>query len=108
MVMEIVLFISPLLLAILGLIIRSGKASFLIAGYNTSSKEEKDKYDEKALCRFVGNLLLVLAVIHLAIAIWKVLNFDYFNYVLGIGFTLFIVVTIAAVIYMNTGNRFKK
>lgn len=31
-----------------------GKGSFLIAGYNTSSPEQKAMYDEKKLCRVMG------------------------------------------------------
>ena len=42
--MEILMFIVPLILAILGALIRFGKATFLISGYNTSSKQEKEKY----------------------------------------------------------------
>ena len=106
--MEISLFIAPLIVAILGIAIRSGKASFLIAGYNTSSKEEKDKYDEKALCKFIGNLLLVLAGIFLLVAVAKVLNLSHFIQIMIAAYTLCPVVTIAAVIYLNTGNRFKK
>lgn len=58
-----------------GAIVRFGKASWIITGYNTSSKEEKPKYD---------------------------------GAVLGVGWTLYVVVIIGAVIYANTGNRFKK
>ena len=32
----------------------TGHGSSLIAGYNTASKEEKAKYDEKKLCRTFG------------------------------------------------------
>ena len=38
-----------------------GKGAFLIAGYNTASQKEKAKYDEKALCRFMGKLMFALA-----------------------------------------------
>lgn len=106
--MEMSIFITPLILAILGVIIRLGKASFLISGYNTSSKCEKEKYDEKALCKFIGNLLFTLAGICLFIGIVKVLNFAYFSYIAIIGSILFVLVTIISVIYMNTGNKFKK
>ena len=37
---------------ILGVILSMGKCSFLIAGYNMMSKEQKKQYDERALCRF--------------------------------------------------------
>ncbi len=45
-------FIFVALFVILGIIFLCGKGSFLIAGYNTASKVEKEKIDEKQLCRF--------------------------------------------------------
>lgn len=35
-------------MGILTVVLLMGKGSFLIAGYNTSSKEEKQEYDEKS------------------------------------------------------------
>lgn len=107
-IMHITNLMVALFLAILGGIIRWGRASWLIAGYNTSPKEEKDKYDEKALCNFVGNLLFILASIYFFIAITKFLNFPDFKLIMLTGIALFIVIAISAVIYMNTGDRFKK
>jgi len=81
-----------------------GKGAFLIAGYNTMSREEKGRYDEKALCRFAGRLLvavtfclcLLLAGVHFEI-IWLL-------YCGGILIPIFI---LSAMIYANTGNRFR-
>ena len=96
---------SILLLAILGLILRAGKGAFLIAGYNTASKEEKEKTDERKLCKAVGNLLLILAACWIlptiGMATGKMLLF-------WVGFTLSLVVCIIGVVYMNTGDRFRK
>lgn len=44
-----------------GTVFSLGKGAFLIAGYNTAPKREKEKYDEKALCRFMGKLMFALA-----------------------------------------------
>lgn len=46
---------------ILGIMFLCGKGSFLIAGYNTASKAEKEKIDEKKLCRYVGKLMFAFA-----------------------------------------------
>ena len=43
-------------------ILLSGHGAWLIAGYNTASKEEKEKYDSKKLCRAVGTFMLLPAV----------------------------------------------
>jgi len=50
------------LFALLTIILLSGRGAFLIAGYNTSSTEEKAKYDEKKLCRVTGIGLLVITI----------------------------------------------
>lgn len=50
------------LLGVLSVILLTGHGAFLIAGYNTSSPEERAKYDAKKLCRTIGvTLLLVTA-----------------------------------------------
>lgn len=100
--------LTALFLAGLGAIIKFAKASWLISGYNTSSKEEKAKYDEEALCNFVGNLLFVLGGIIFLIGAAALLELPYFNVILSVGWALFTIITVAAVIYMNTGSRFKK
>lgn len=59
-----------LVMSVLGL---CGKGSFLVAGYNTASKKEKARYDEKKLCRIMGIGMLVIAII---LAICAVYEFD--------------------------------
>ena len=54
---------------ILGVILSMGKCSFLIAGYNMMSKEQKKQYDERALCRFMGKLMCCLAF---AMLLWLI------------------------------------
>lgn len=49
-----VAWIFVVILAIISLAIFTGKATFLIAGYNTANKEEKSKYNIKALSKVVG------------------------------------------------------
>lgn len=34
----------------------------MISGYNTASKEEKAKYDEKKVCKATGGVCLVVAI----------------------------------------------
>ncbi|SDN85546.1 DUF3784 domain-containing protein [Acetanaerobacterium elongatum] len=57
-----ILYIVLALLAILSIILLTGHGAFLIAGYNTSSSEEKAKYDTKKLCRTVGVMLLLITI----------------------------------------------
>ena len=58
-------------MGLLSLLLISGKGSWLIAGYNTASKKEKAKYDEKLLCKVVGVGLLVIAAAILFMAIFE-------------------------------------
>ena len=51
--MWVVNIVIALMFLLLGTVFMRGKGAFLIVGYNTSSKEEKAKYDEKALCRYI-------------------------------------------------------
>ena len=57
----IVLIIVAALLVIMGILIIIGKGDKLIAGYNTTSKEEKAQYNIKRLRGIIGGLLIVLA-----------------------------------------------
>ena len=61
----IVLILIAALLVIMGVIILLGKGDNLIAGYNTASKEEREKYDIKKVRRLIGGLLIVLAPVML-------------------------------------------
>lgn len=94
-----------LLFLLLGLVFSRGKGAFLIAGYNTASKAERAKYDEKALCCFMGKLMFALAGAWAPIALSALLDR---MWLLWLGLGLFLAVCLGGVIYMNTGNRFRK
>ncbi len=90
---------------LIGVLFRKGKGAFLIAGYNTAPAWEKDRYDEKALCRFMGTFMFILA------ACWAVVaaaDLFHSNVLRWAGFALFLAAVTAGVVYANTGNRFKK
>lgn len=101
-------FLGTIILWILALVISTGKANFLIAGYNTSSKEEQDKYDGKALAKFMAKLCFILGVIMLAVPLADIFNIGRFNIIFWGSNIAFIAVIIGGIIYMNTGNRFQK
>lgn len=90
---------------ILGVIFSLGKGAFLIAGYNTSSKNEKAKYDEKALCRFMGKSMFALA---LGIFLWGLSEWLARPFLFTIGLIIFFGTIVFMVVYANTKNRFKK
>ncbi|MDF2882634.1 MAG: hypothetical protein K0R54_3191 [Clostridiaceae bacterium] len=51
-----------IIMVISSIVLLMGKGSFLIAGFNTSSKEKKEQYDEKKLCRVVGGGLGIISI----------------------------------------------
>ena len=93
------------MLLLLGLVFSRGKGAFLIAGYNTAPKREKEKYDEQALCRFMGKLMFALAGAWVPIALSALLNR---MWLLWLGLGVFMAVCLGGVVYMNTGHRFEK
>lgn len=57
----VVLIIVALVCAVMGILVLIGKGDNLIAGYNTASKEERERYDIKRLRGLIGGLMIVLA-----------------------------------------------
>ena len=64
----ILLLIISLIVLVLAVIILLGKGDNLIAGYNTSTKEEKVKYNIKRVRISIGGMLLILSPIMLLFA----------------------------------------
>ena len=60
-----------IIFAILSAVLISGHGSGLIAGYNTASKKEKAKYNEKRLCRTMGIGMAVIALLNLFLGIFE-------------------------------------
>ena len=104
----IVLLVMAVVFLIMSVFLLMGKGSWLIAGYNTASQKERDKYDEKKLCRATGLVCLLCALLMCALA-WLGYRVEtgimteeqMLPYGLGFG-AVIVVAAIAAVIYSNT------
>jgi len=96
-----------LLLLALGLFLINGKGrgAWMIAGYNTMRMEKQEKYDKKALCRFVGWLLIAMAACMAPILAGTYLQLAWLS---ACGGAAVVVMAVGAVVYANTGGRFKK
>ena len=90
---------------VLGAIFGAGKGANLIAGYNTASHEEKDKHNEKKLLKAMSVFMFVLAGCFLVSALSQVLNV---KPLIWIGQVLFAASLVIGLVYLNTGDRFKK
>ena len=76
-----VIWIVFILFTILSIILLSGHGSWLISGYNTASKEEKAKYNEKKLCRTLGIGMAVIAVLILVMGMFEDVLPAFFVYI---------------------------
>ena len=56
---------------VLSIVLLSGHGSWFISGYNTASKEEKEKYDEKKLCRTMGVGMSIIAILILIMGLFE-------------------------------------
>ena len=90
---------------VIGFVLCCGKGAFLIAGYNTASPKERAVYDEKALCRAVGVLLLVIVGCVELLMLGLVLGMTALVWGGGI---LMAVSTVFGLIYINKSRRFKR
>lgn len=62
--MEITLLIilsSALLIALMGYLVKEKKMYWLISGYNTAKKEEKERYDIEGLANFLATQMYIMA-----------------------------------------------
>lgn len=102
-------FIIPtILLFSIGWFVKVKKVTWLISGYNTSSKAEKEKYDIDKLCQHFGNFIYVLASISLVLTVASVMFSDQIELIVWIGVGAFMVAIVIGLIYLNTGNRVLK
>lgn len=60
-----------------------GKGSWIIAGFNTLSKEEKKKFNVKRMCRECGTILFVCAII-LSVQLLHLFDLPYVLLYLGV------------------------
>ena len=104
--LEVLIHLAVIALFVgLGILFSKEKGAFLIAGYNTMSKEKRARYDKKALCRFMGKLMFALAACWVPVALGAVLDMDWLY---GAGIAAYLLVIAAGVIYANTGGRFQR
>ena len=97
MLLAVHLLITASFLA-LGSIFSRGKGTFLIAGYNTASPEEKAKYNEQKLCKAMSRLMLTLALCWMVIALSELCQIILLHW---IGLGLFVAVAVAGSIYID-------
>lgn len=101
----VIVGIISLPLIVLGIFFLKGRGANFIAGYNTMSPREKRRYDSKALCKFMGKIVLPIGLLIPLFALGEILDLVWITYT---AIALILVVSLFAIIYANTKNRFKK
>ena len=92
-----IVWIIFILFALLSVVLLSGHGGWFISGYNTASKEEKAKYDEKKLCRTWGVGMSVITILILIMGLFEKYLPAFFVYIaLGI-----IVVDVVVIIILG-------
>lgn len=80
-----IVWIAFVIMAVLSVVLLLGHGSWFISGYNTASKEEKEKYNEKKLCRTVGIGMSVITLLILIMGLLENILPAFFVYIaLGI------------------------
>jgi CDP-diglyceride synthetase len=93
--------VLAVILVVMAIVILAGKGDWMIAGYNTASKEEKETVNVKRLRLILGILLLIIAPLLFMLG-------DHSNKTTGLIFAgIVIVLTTVAVILANTWAKKK-
>ena len=90
---------------ILGFTFYIGRGEFLIAGFNTLSEEEKNKYDVKSLLKFIGKVMFSIAI---SIVFSLLSNMLSIHYLSTIGVVLLMSTVIFALIILSSESNFLK
>ena len=92
-----IVWIVFIIFAVLSIVLLLGHASWFISGYNTASKEEKEKYNEKKLCRTMGIGMSVITLLILTMGLLENILPAFFAYIaLGI-----VLVDVAVIIILG-------
>ena len=94
-----ILVIVLAFMTILSIVLLCGKGAGLIAGYNTASEEEKNKYDEKKLCRVIGAGMLVITILTFILVVWEAVLPAIFVYIF---LALVIIDCVVMIVLSNT------
>ena len=101
----IVLICVIAIFLILAILLLRSKGASLIAGYNTMTKEEKEKYDSKALCKSTGKLMLALVFCISLMLASEIFSLSFLRVIGGIGIPVCIIFYL---IHARNGEKYRK
>lgn len=101
----IIVILLMVIFITIGILFVNNKCSWLISGYNTMSKEEKEKYDEKALYKFMAHFMFIISA---CLGLMGIGGYFDIKWLLILSTILIVIAAFGGVIYCNTGKRFLK
>ncbi len=66
-----IIWVAFIIFTLISVMLLSGHGSWFISGYNVTSSQEKEKYDEKKLCRTTGAGMAVIAALILFMGLFE-------------------------------------
>lgn len=103
--MNLIFCIMAIAFALMGMLIRIGKANFLMGGFVRDFKHKKERYDLDALARFVAKVLYMCAVTFAIMSLGVVLDTKAITWA---GIILFFGVMVYSAKYTEDESRFTK
>lgn len=103
-----IFYVPALILLVIAYFIKFKKVTWLVSGYNTSSKKSKEKYDLEKLCRLMGNFVFGLSFILFIMATAMTLIPDQEEMLLLVGLAVLALYSLIGLLYLNTGRRVLK
>lgn len=98
--------ISGAILLLLGVLVLTGKFNYLLAGFNTMSAEKQKQWNMKAVSRFLGSMLMAMGTVILVSGV--LILFDIAPVIeLIVSWSVFTVLLIFTVVFVNVNPRFK-
>ena len=103
--MNLIFCLMALAFALMGMLIRIGKAKFLLGGFVRDIKKKERSYDMDLLCRFVAKVLYMCAVNLAIMSLGVMMNVKMVTWA---GIVLFFGVMIYSAKYTEDESRFRK
>ena len=94
-----------ILFIVLGILIRYGKMYFLLAGYNTLPKEEKEKYDIEGIAKVFRDVMFGMAAI--IILGYVTAELTEFNTIKDYSFWISLIIGIPYLLLKSNSSKFK-
>lgn len=101
----VVMLIFSIPMVIFSIVLLTGRGASLLAGFNEMSPAERAGWNTKAMCRFMGVVLLVFTIL---LAVSALSAFSGVIWLMWSAFGVAVAELIGGVIYLNKSGRFRK